>query len=184
MRCYVKGAASARLEIEGDFDFTTYIEGIKDEFDNFTSQVGDEIETFAMEIIDDIGETVTDLITGGDLESQFDSLANFSISPDLNVVVPDIPESTVVVELEDLELYMLLNTRLTGAASYSLNLYSSMLPIGGKLTDSISAGVTISVDLILSCEAEIDINTGVHIKIDRTVIELPLFHENIASIML
>jgi hypothetical protein len=84
-----------------------------------------------------------------------------------------------------MELYMLLDTILSAGTTYTLNLYSSISPIGLAVGDELQVGVIFSVDLILSVEAEIDISSGFHIKLeDGIAIDIPMFDQNVSSITL
>jgi hypothetical protein len=77
---------------------------------------------------------------------------------------------------------VLLETVLSGGLTYSLNLYTSNSPIGVAISDEIMAGVFFTIDLILSTEAEIDIHSGFHIKLDDGVaFDIALFSQNVSD---
>jgi hypothetical protein len=84
-----------------------------------------------------------------------------------------------------MELYMEIDTTLSGGATYTLNLYTSETAIGFTVGEDLLIGVIFSVDLILSVESEIDISSGFHIQLnDGVAIDIPMFDRNVSSITL
>ncbi|RYP77639.1 hypothetical protein DL771_001007 [Monosporascus sp. 5C6A] len=112
--------------------------------------------------------------------------SDFDIPPlelDFNIEYPNIPECSLRFQFDGLELYLLLNTVLSGNADYKLTLYTSNTLAGLSISSDTFVGVIFSVDLILSTSADIDFTSGIHIKVDDGVaIELSLFGNNISSI--
>lgn len=104
-----------------------------------------------------------------------------------DVDVPKIPESNMRIRFDDIDLYLELNTLLSGAATYEINLHSSISPIGIKVGPMIQIGVVAGVDLILSVEknGNIDISTGFHVKIeDGVTLNIALFDDKISEMIL
>ncbi|KAI8963463.1 hypothetical protein F5Y11DRAFT_365057 [Daldinia sp. FL1419] len=174
--CYIKGNATAEFSIDGDFNATQAL-------GNFTSEVGDEILNTTSQVIDYIEDYIPTVFHN--LKDGFD-LDDFDFPPiniSFNVDVPDIPECRLQFKFDDLELYMLIDTVLTAGATYNLNLYSSKTPIGISANNDLFIGVVFSVDLILSADMEIDISSGIHIKLEDGVgLDMALFGQNVSSI--
>ncbi|KAI1848068.1 hypothetical protein JX265_002072 [Neoarthrinium moseri] len=169
--CYVKAKATAQLTVDGDFNVTTA-------FHNVTDQIVDEFENVTTTVVQYFSNVATKLSDGFDPE-------DFALPPigvDFEIDMPPIPESTLSFQFDDLELYVQLDTVLNGAMTYSLNLYTSNSPIGVSVGDSLQAGVFFTIDLVLSAEAEIDISSGFHIKLDDGVaLEIALFGKNVSD---
>jgi hypothetical protein len=96
--------------------------------------------------------------------------------------MPEIPETRLSFQFDDLDLYVLLDTVISGGLTYNLNLFTSDSPIGVAISDEVQAGVFFTIDLILSTEAEIDISSGFHIKLDDGVsFDIALFGQNVSD---
>jgi hypothetical protein len=172
--CYIKGTATAQLAIDGSFNASQAFEETLD-------QVQGEVQNITSAAVNNIQGVATNFTDGLDFED-FD----FPTIPlDFNIDIPDIPECRLRFQFDGMELYMLLDTILSAGTTYTLNLYSSISPIGLAVGDELQVGVIFSVDLILSVEAEIDISSGFHIKLeDGIAIDIPMFDQNVSSITL
>ncbi len=113
----------------------------------------------------------------GDLSDRIDS-SDFDFPPldlDLNLDYPDIPECRLNFQFDGLELYPLLNTSISGEATYEIPLYRSNTLVGLSLGRDNLVGVIFSVHLILAISAGINFTSGIHIKIDDgTAIDIAL----------
>ncbi|KAK7740638.1 hypothetical protein SLS62_011050 [Diatrype stigma] len=170
------GNATASLSIDGDFDALQA-------FQNLTDQVGGQIENITDTTWDWVQDAVGDVVDN--LADGIDS-SDFNLPPldlDFNVQYPDIPECHLQFQFDGLELYLMLNTALSGGADYQLPLYSSNTLYGLSLDKDTFIGVIFSVDLILSLNADINFTSGIHIKIDDgAAIDLSLFGNSVSSI--
>jgi hypothetical protein len=151
-----------------------------------TSSIGTEVSNItasAVSYVENYLENVaTSLLTDGFHLSDFDF---GPLDIDFNFNVPDIPAADLSFQFDDMELYMEIDTILSGGATYTLNLYTSESPIGFAVAEDLLIGVVFSVDLILSVESEVDISTGFHIQLhDGVVINIPMFDHNVSSITL
>ncbi|KAI1344488.1 hypothetical protein F5Y15DRAFT_424631 [Xylariaceae sp. FL0016] len=174
--CYLKGQAIAKLHIDEGFnasqELSNFTSSFVDEIGNITDTVSDYIEDYLDDVVDDLQD-------GFDLDD-FD-LPPMNVSFDLDV--PDIPECRLHVEFDDLELYMLLDTVLSTGVTYEINLYSSNTPVGLSVSSDMFVGVIFAVDLILSADAEVDISSGMHIKIDDGLaLDIAMFGQNVSDI--
>ncbi|KAI0554835.1 hypothetical protein F4679DRAFT_570237 [Xylaria curta] len=172
--CYIKGLVTTEFSIDSGFDISQAIA-------NFTDEVEKEIKNVtetALDYVDNIFDELRDSITDPNENVDFPPL-NISF----NVDVPDIPECRLHFQFDDLELYMLLDTVLSAGAMYTLNLYSSNTPIGFSRDSKMFAGVIVSIDLILGVDADINISSGLHIKVnDGMALDLSLFNQSVSSV--
>lgn len=102
---------------------------------------------------------------------------------DFNVDVVDFPDTVLEVEFVDAEIYVELGITLTEGVTYTLNLYSSK-ELGVQVED-VFAGAVVNIDLILSVEAGIEIDTGFHIKLDdKVLMRLTMFAKEASHLAL
>ncbi|CZR52289.1 uncharacterized protein PAC_02166 [Phialocephala subalpina] len=174
--CYIKGTASAQLTMNGNFNLTQALQ-------NFTSQIENGIDDLANATVTAVetyfDNVVTDITS---LDFNIDDYDFPTINATFDVDIPDIPECQLLVQFDGMELYMEIDTTLSGGATYDLSLYKSETELGVAVGQE-ELGIIFSIDLILSAEASIDISSGFHIKLDDGVaINLALFSQNISSI--
>ena len=163
------------LEIEDNFNISQAI----DKTINDTKQ---EIEDFGEYIVDYLDAYVSNIpakLGDGIDWSDFD-LPTFD--HDFNLSIPEIPESTIRFQFDDMELYMEIDTIINAGATYEINLFSSKSPYGFKIKD-LQLGFVLTLDLILSVDGEIDISSGFHLKLDDGVaMTIALFGNNVSDI--
>ncbi|KAI5921960.1 hypothetical protein F4810DRAFT_702011 [Camillea tinctor] len=174
--CYLNGAATVEFSIDGDFDASQAIA-------NFTEEVGGEIKNLTEAVVDYVGDYFTGVVEnlgdGFDLDDFDFPTLNYSFNLDF----PDIPQCRLQFSFDQMELYMMIDTVLSAGATYKLSLYSSNSPIGISVSSDMFLGVIFAVDLILSADAEIDISSGLHIKVeDGLALDIPLFGQNVSGI--
>lgn len=92
-----------------------------------------------------------------------------TLSFDFIIDVPKIPDAQLNLQFDGLELYMLLDTKLTNA-TITLNLYTSKSIIGVSGGKGNDLGIILAVDLTLSAATEIDVGGGFHIKLNDGVV--------------
>ena len=177
--CYIKGTATAQFTVNGNFN-------VSQAFNNATSAIETEISNITTSAINYakafVKNTTSSILTNGL------SIDDFDFPPlaiDFDVKVPEIPACDLSFQFDGLELYMEIDTILSGGATYSLNLFRSKTPIGFAVANDVLLGVVFSVDLILSVDSEVDISTGFHIQLhDGVAINTPMFNEDVSSITL
>lgn len=177
--CYIKGTATAKFTIDGSFNFSKA-------FDTVTSEIGAEAKNVTNTVMDYVVNYLENLpkniFTDGINRDDFDFPP---IDVDFSIDVPKIPECSLRFQFDGLELYMQVDTILSGGATYTLNLYTSDTPIGFAVGNELLVGVVVSIDLILSVESEIDISSGFHIQLnDGVAIDIHMFDHNVSSITL
>ena len=110
----------------------------------------------------------------------FQSPTIANVSFDLNV--QGIPETTLQLQFDGLELYVELDTTLSLGATYTINLFTPETPIAITVP-GMDLGVWFVLDLILVADGEIDISNGFHIKLDDGVqIKIAMFANNASDI--
>ncbi|KUI71684.1 hypothetical protein VM1G_07404 [Cytospora mali] len=195
--CYVKGTAYASLTIDGDLNLTQALSEFHSQFfpevSNISNEVWQELDSWATYVWDNATETVesevAQFFSDGDIDDFdicWDCYAFPSLDVDFNINITDIPETTLKLEFDDLELYMLLDASLEADETYKIDLYpkSWYQPAGIAIGDQM-VGVVISLELILGLDAEMDVSTGVHVKFDDTLaLEIVLFGNDVSSITL
>ncbi|OCL04413.1 hypothetical protein AOQ84DRAFT_416306 [Glonium stellatum] len=175
--CYIKGTATAQLTVDGSFNasqaFHNTVSEVEGEISNITSSAIDYAESY----FESVAKNLSDLST-----FKFSDLDFPTIPFNFNVDLQDVPQCQLRFEFDGMELYMLLDTILSVGATYTLNLYSSETPIGIH-DENLEVGVIFSIDLILSVDAQIDISSGFHIKLeDGVAIDIAMFGKDISSI--
>lgn len=184
-KCYIKGEASAKLTSKGDFEISSIAHELGDAFNDTFHEINEYGVLVVDEIRDFIGDTGRTFAEAF-LELRTDDLEGFDLpSPniDFDVDVGDFPDTVFDVAFKDIDIFVQLSIVLSAGLTYELNLYSSK-QLGIEI-DTIFVGVVASIDLILSVEAEIVIDTGFHIKLDDTVgMKLALFADEASHLTL
>jgi hypothetical protein len=184
VKCYLRGAASASLSIKGDPGAI---------LSNYTSTLKDVVVNITKTVVNTIPGAVADVakdILSGDLDSVFDPdnyNGSFPIIPvDLDLELAPLPAVTVRFAFDDdLEVYMMLDTKLVLGGTYTINLFSSAGPFGIAVGNDITAGLAVVLDLILDVHAPVDISGGFHLKLDKGVVMgLDLFSPNWSDLKL
>ncbi|GFN13543.1 hypothetical protein AtubIFM55763_011702 [Aspergillus tubingensis] len=174
--CYINGTVGGYLTVEDGFNVTTVVDSAEADIANVTDSALSQLEDFAREAARDILEDV----------SQF-QLIDIPAWPtlDLNFDLDEanrFPGVHAQVEFDSLELYLDLDLQLSAGATYTLDLFTSETPAGISIS-SLEAGAIFQVSLVLIAQAEIDISSGIHIKLeDGLTLALELFNNNVSSI--
>ncbi|KAK3319675.1 hypothetical protein B0T19DRAFT_270367 [Cercophora scortea] len=174
--CYVKGKAIAQLTVVGSFDASSIVA-------NVTSQVGDDIDKVINATVHNVETYAEDFIKNFNLSKPDFTFQNYPLDVDFNIDMPPFPATQLMFQFDGMELYMLLNLTLT-KATYTLPLYKSETPIGLSIGQDLEIGVVMTVDLVLTAETEIIIQSGFHIKLDDGVaLKIALFGQNVSDIV-
>ncbi|KAG6002182.1 hypothetical protein E4U21_003403 [Claviceps maximensis] len=156
-RCYTRGIAKAKLTVNGSFNATQ----VTTELKRKTQKTLDSIQDFAKNLTNVVAGNVKNF-TIGEIRDEIRLVPPPNI--DFNIDI-NFPGYDLEVELEDTELFVELKVILSAGLTYSLNIFASS-QTGIQIDKSLLLGVVFSIDLMLSVEAEIDINSGFHIRID------------------
>jgi hypothetical protein len=102
---------------------------------------------------------------------------------EFTMAFPDVPHPRLRAQLDRLELYMEMKTKLHAMSTYALNLYTSQTVAGIRLLEDNEIGVIFTIDLILSAEADITLSNGFHLKMDDSItIDIDMFGNEITNI--
>lgn len=149
---------------------------MKNELKNVTDTAIDQFEEYVDEVAQDIGlEIITFTATN------LPAWPTLDVELDLHNIT-GLPGASIHFEFDDLELYLELDVKLSAGATYTLNLYTSETPEGISVP-GVTIGAVFSVDLILITDAEIDIGSGIHIKLDDGLaFDLEMFNSNVSTV--
>jgi hypothetical protein len=169
--CYVKGLATVELTIEGNTDLiNTTIESVGQEFKNFTDTLEQSFDNYPDDVRAKIMEDGLDWSDFG--------FPTLDLAFDLEV--PEVPDTNLHIQFDDMELYLELNAVLDAGATYEINLFAAQSPVGFKVPH-LQIGAVLAVDLILAVEGAIDISSGFHIKLDQVAMDIALFGSNFSN---
>jgi len=177
--CYLKGTVITHLSIQDDFNTSKILPSI-------ASQVGDEISDIAQAALGNFDRYLDNIgneIKAGTFSLDDLTLDNYTVPLDFNLDLPPLPECQFSVRFDGLELYMLLDTATSGPATIELPLYQSRSPLGLSLSRDLQVGVFLTLDLILSIDGALSLQSGIHIQLDDGIaIKLSLFARDIENL--
>ncbi|OJJ97428.1 hypothetical protein ASPACDRAFT_32248 [Aspergillus aculeatus ATCC 16872] len=174
--CYINGSVSGFLTVEESLNVTNLVESIADELANVTDAAINQLKTFARDAAEDFVEGVTHF-----------ELVDMPAWPTLDLdftlnTTQDFPGVHAEFEFDNLELYLELDVQLSAGGTYTLNLFTSETIVGFSIP-GLDAGALFKVSLVLVAEAEVDISSGIHIKLDDgLVLALDLFNKGMSDI--
>ncbi|KAL2163817.1 hypothetical protein VTH06DRAFT_5876 [Thermothelomyces fergusii] len=181
--CYFKAGASVALTVEGEFD-------IGDAFRNVTGQIVDETRNLTESLVDSLDELIDwseikDLFTPDDFEiDEFINFDRFDVDTDFDIDLPPLPEVSLLFQIDHLDLYVSLDTTISGQATFTIPLYKSQSPVGITIVPGLEAGIFATMDLILSAEAEIIIRSGFHLQLpDPVGFHIALFSKDVSRVI-
>lgn len=174
--CYVNGSVIGDLTLTGDYNFTAAVDGVKTKLKNVTDTALDQFEDYIEELAKDIGKDITSFNA-----TTLPAWPTLNVGLDLDNTT-GLPGASIHFEFDDLELYLELDIKLSAGATYTLNLYTSETPEGISVP-GVTVGAVFSVDLILIADAEIDIGSGIHIKLDDGLaFDMEMFNSNVSTV--
>ncbi|CRG83837.1 hypothetical protein PISL3812_01193 [Talaromyces islandicus] len=172
--CYINGSARGSLTISDDFNLTRAIHRVENEVENATKSALNTLGNYAETVVKDISTfQLSEIPAWPTLDVDF-NLANLSSLPSVNGRF----------EFDGLELYLDLELQMSAGATYTLKLFTSETEAGFSVPN-LEVGAVFSVTLILMSKAEIDISSGIHVKLDDGLaLDLELFNKNASGITL
>lgn len=185
--CYLKAGATAQLTVNGEFDFGGRIQ-------NLTEQLGDEITNMTLsaarsvgKLVDGAWEEIKDAFDPDD-DFDIDDVIDFDlldIDTDFDIELAPMPEIQILFQIDHLDLYMEIDTTISASTTLTIPLYQSQTALGIALTEDMSAGLFVTMDLILSAEGEITLRSGFHIVFDDPVgFNIAMFSSDVSDIIL
>ncbi|KAL2128585.1 hypothetical protein VTI74DRAFT_8998 [Chaetomium olivicolor] len=184
--CYFTAGATARLEVNGTFDLGDTVKNVtnqlKVEFKNLTTTAIDSMKVF----VDNVKKELKDIPDPSE-EFEFDKVFNFdnfTIDTDIDIDLPPLPEVGLLLQIDSLDLYMMIDTTLSAHATLTMPLFRSNTPLGITAGDGLELGIFVTMDLILSAEGEISLRTGFHLLLEKPVgFNLALFSQDVSEVI-
>jgi hypothetical protein len=185
--CYIKGAATAELIINGKFDLGGTLS-------NVTKQLGTELKNLTETTVDSLGDIAKNFLqeikdaavkqTAFEIEDVL-NFDNLHIDTDIDIDLPPLPEVQLLMQIDHLDLYMAIDTTISAHATLTIPLYKSQSVVGISSGDDLEIGLLATMDLILSAEGEITLRSGFHLLLEKPIgFSLALFSNNVSDIIL
>jgi hypothetical protein len=153
------------LTLTGDFDFKKTIDSAENDVANVAKSAFHQLENY-VESLDSEG---------------LHALPTLNLSLNLDAVSA-LPDAQVHLEFDDVELYLDLDIQLSEQSTYTYPLFRTESPVGISVP-GLDVGVVFGVDLVLIADEEVDIGTGIHIKLDDGVaFDLAMFSSNVSDV--
>jgi hypothetical protein len=136
------------------------------------------LEKTATDFIDDNYEALKDFYEHKSNSLNVD-FSNVSLSGSVDL------DWQLQLQFEDLELYMDLDIKLSNESTYTYTLLK-LSPVGVPLPKALDSdakiGASVTVDLIISSKGDLDVRSGVHIKVDSASVNIGMFDNNVGGI--
>lgn len=169
--------ARAKLSSTDSFNTTQVSTSLKASFNNTFGDIKNYIGDVAQEVKDEIKDT---------FDFDFKNDHDFRLPPpqiDFDLDVPEFPETLMEIELRDVDMFVELGVTLSEGVTYTLNLFRST-QLGAQV-GNVFAGAVVSVDLILSVAAGVEVDTGFHVRMDEGVVmKMGLFAKEASDLSL
>ncbi|KAJ6782776.1 hypothetical protein PWT90_04133 [Aphanocladium album] len=178
-KCYIKGSASATITAKDNFNLTAEASSIKHSVNNTLH----EIANYASQVVDDMKDYVSNTTREFVKDiTQLDSLSDlhgFKLPPPnitFDVDIGKLDDVSLEVVFTEAEIYVELSILFSAGITYSLNLYTSS-ELGYEV-GKVFVGFVATIDLILSVESQIELDSGFHVKFDKNMgMKLALFSD-------
>ena len=172
--CYILGNVSAQLTVDGNFNASQAFHSIV----NVTKTTFDTIESSAINYVE---AALDELVKEDDFD--FDDFQPPTMSNlTFDFQIQGVPQTVLQLQFDGLELYVELDITLDVEATHTINLFTPETPLAINVP-GLDVGVWFTMDLILAADAEIDISSGFHIKLDDGVkIDIAMFANNASGI--
>lgn len=165
---------NGHLKIREDVNLTKAVHSIASELDNATTKAWDEVKDYVEDVAKDVGHF------------HFHDLPAFpTLDVDFNLnKTAGLPPVDAHFEFDNLELYMDFDLKLDAGTYYTFRLFTSETPAGFAIP-GLEAGALFKASLILMTESAINIQSGVHLKLDDGLaMDLELFNKKVSGLTL
>lgn len=160
---------TGELILTGDFNLTERVNQVWDKVSNVTETAFDTLKNYT--------ESVVTNIHAKDIPSWPTIDVDFNLGD-----VAGLPGAQVHFEFDDLEIYLDLDITLSAESTYTINIFTSET-VAGISIPGLTLGAVFSVDLILIADADIDIKSGIHVKLDDGLsFDMEIFNSNVSAI--
>ncbi|KAK1829772.1 hypothetical protein QBC39DRAFT_412772 [Podospora conica] len=162
--CYIKGGFTASLKVKGNST---------DTLTKYTDEAHDSVRN--------VTQTAFNQITEG-LQGSTPTIPTVNVDFDLDLA--PLPGVSAQFQFnEGLELYMLLNTKVSIGSTYIVNLYSAKTPLDITIGSNITTAVALNIDLVLTSRDTVDATSGFHLRLDKGAsMEFDLFSSNVSNV--
>lgn len=185
-KCYIKGSASATITAKENFNLTAEAASIKSSVNNTLHEIADYASLVVGDMKDYISNTTGNLIQDITHLDSLSELHGFKLPPPnitFDVDVGKLDDVSLEVIFTEAEIYVELSILLSAGVTYSLNLYTSS-ELGYEV-GKVFVGFVATIDLILSVESQIELDSGFHLKFDKDMgMKLALFSEEASHLEL
>jgi hypothetical protein len=165
---------NGHLTIRDDLNLTEVVHSVASELDNATTAAWDDLKDYVKDVAKDIGTF---------------HLSDIPAFPTLDVdfnldKTAGLPPINARFEFDNLELYLDIDLKLNAGTYYTFRLFTSETPAGFAIP-GLEAGALFKASLILMTESEIDISSGIHLKLDDGLaLDMELFNKKVSGIKL
>ncbi len=160
---------TGELILAGDFNLTERVNQVWDKISNVTETAFDTLGNYT--------ETVVTDIQAKDIPPWPTIDVDFNLGD-----AAGLPGAQIHFEFDDLEIYLDLDITLSVESTYTINIFTSET-VAGISIPGLTIGAVFSVDLILIADADIDIGSGIHVKLDDGLsFDMEMFNSNVSAI--
>lgn len=160
---------TGELILTRDFNLTASVNQVWDKVSNVAETAFDTLENYT--------ETVVTNIHAKDIPSWPTVDLDFNLGD-----VPGLPGAQIHFDFDDLEIYLDLDIKLFAESTYTINIFTSGT-VAGISVPGLKIGAVFRVDLILIADADIDIGSGIHVKLDDGLsFDMEMFNSNVSAI--
>jgi hypothetical protein len=176
--CYSRGIVTAELTVDDNFNASQAISDTTNDVQQELGVLRDNVTTW----IEGYAQQVWTNVFSDGLDWEDFELPTFNSSFDLDI--PPVPAANLRFRFDEMELYMDMMTRIDTEATYEMSLFVSQTP-AGFMFGGVLVGFVLTVDLILSVDGEIAIDSGFHIKLyDGVELNVALFGKQVSDMKL
>ncbi|KAK4221690.1 hypothetical protein QBC38DRAFT_521447, partial [Podospora fimiseda] len=179
LTCCFQASAVVELSVKGDFNISNTLK-------NVTSQISAELTNLtnsALNSFDNYFDHFKDEFTNNRLDPSDFSFHNFSIDTDFDVNIPPIAGVELLFQLDELELYMLISTKLEAQSTLTIPLYRSQTPFGFGI-DGMELRVFLTADLTLGAKGSFEATTGLHLQVEPPLgFKLTMFASEMSEVL-
>ncbi|CRG83637.1 hypothetical protein PISL3812_00991 [Talaromyces islandicus] len=169
--CYIKGTVNGHLKIRDDLNVTEVVDSVASQVKNATHEAWEEVKDYVEDAAKDIASfDISDIPAFPTLDVDFNL--------DKTAGLPPIEAR---FEFDDLEFYLDFDLNLAGGTYYMLKLFTSETPAGFSIP-GLEAGALFKATLYLTTESDVDITSGIHLKVeDGLALDMELFSKKVSG---
>ncbi|KAK3899384.1 hypothetical protein C8A05DRAFT_18171 [Staphylotrichum tortipilum] len=183
--CYFKAAATAELTIDGEFDLAGTITNVTEQFGNEIKNLTKSAYTSLKAVAKNAVSELKDIFDDDDF--RIEDVIDFNlvhIDTDIDIDVPPLPAVNLLFQIDNLDLYMAIDTTIAASATLTIPLYKSQSAVGVSTGSGLEIGIFVTMDLILSVEGELTLRSGFHLLLEKPIgFKLALFSTEVSELI-